>query len=44
MAEYRKAPEAVAALSAEQFRVTQQSDTVEGDGYGAYLDEVEDIQ
>lgn len=37
MTEYRKTPEALAALSAEQFRVTQQSGT-ERPGTGQYLD------
>ena len=37
MPEYRKTPEAVAALSPEQFRVTQQSAT-ERPGTGEYLE------
>ena len=36
MAEYRKTPDAIAALSPEQFRVTQQSGT-ERPGTGEYL-------
>jgi len=37
MNEYRKTPQAIAALSPEQFRVTQQNAT-EHPGTGAYLD------
>ena len=37
MPDYRKTPEAVAALTPEQFRVTQQSAT-ERPGTGEYLD------
>ncbi len=37
MPDYRKTPEAIAALSPEQFRVTQQSAT-ERPGTGAYLE------
>jgi peptide-methionine (R)-S-oxide reductase len=40
MTDYRKTPEAVAALSAEQFRVTQQSGT-ERPGTGKYLNNKE---
>jgi len=40
MPDYRKTPEAVAALSPEQFRVTQQNAT-ERPGTGAYLDNEE---
>lgn len=40
MPEYRKTPEAVAALTPEQFRVTQESGT-ERPGTGAYLDNKE---
>ena len=40
MPEYRKTPEAVAALTPEQYRVTQQSGT-ERPGTGAYLDNKE---
>ena len=40
MPEYRKTPEAVAALSAEQFRVTQKSGT-EAPGTGELLDNEE---
>ena len=40
MAEYRKTPEAVAALSPQQFRVTQQSAT-ERPGSGEYLENEE---
>jgi peptide-methionine (R)-S-oxide reductase len=40
MTEYRKTPEAVAALSPEQFRVTQQSGT-ERPGTGKYLNNKE---
>lgn len=40
MPDYRKTPEALAALSPEQFRVTQQSAT-EGPGTGEYLDNEE---
>ena len=37
MSEYRRSPEAIARLTPEQFRVTQQSGT-EPPGSGAYLD------
>ncbi|HEY9239519.1 MAG TPA: peptide-methionine (R)-S-oxide reductase MsrB [Burkholderiaceae bacterium] len=37
MPDYRKSPEAIAALTPEQFRVTQQNAT-ERPGTGAYLD------
>ena len=40
MAEYRKTPEAISRLSAEQYRVTQQSGT-EQPGTGEYLDNKE---
>ena len=40
MPDYRKSPEAIAALSPEQFRVTQQNAT-ERAGTGAYLDNEE---
>ena len=40
MAEYRKSPEAIAALTPEQFRVTQQTAT-ERPGSGALLDNEE---
>lgn len=40
MPEYKKTPEAVAALTPEQFRVTQESGT-ERPGTGAYLDNKE---
>ena len=40
MTDYRKSPEAIAALSPEQFRVTQQSAT-ERPGTGEYLDNEE---
>ena len=40
MPDYRKSPEAIAALSPEQFRVTQQNAT-ERPGTGAYLDNEE---
>ena len=40
MPDYRKSPEAIAALTPEQFRVTQQSAT-ERPGTGAYLDNEE---
>jgi peptide-methionine (R)-S-oxide reductase len=40
MIQYRKTPEAVSALSPEQYRVTQQSGT-ERPGTGAYLDNKE---
>jgi peptide-methionine (R)-S-oxide reductase len=40
MTQYRKTPEALAALSAEQYRVTQESGT-ERPGTGAYLDNKE---
>ncbi len=40
MAQYRKTPEAVARLSPEQYRVTQQNAT-ERPGTGAYLDNKE---
>jgi peptide-methionine (R)-S-oxide reductase len=40
MPDYRKNPEAIAALTPEQFRVTQQSAT-ERPGTGAYLDNKE---
>lgn len=40
MADYRKTPEAVAALTPEQYRVTQESGT-ERPGTGAYLDNKE---
>lgn len=40
MTEYRKTPEALAALSPEQYRVTQESGT-ERPGTGAYLDNKE---
>ena len=40
MAEYRKTPEAISRLSAEQYRVTQQNGT-EQPGTGEYLDNKE---
>jgi peptide-methionine (R)-S-oxide reductase len=40
MPDYRKSPEAIAALTPEQFRVTQQNAT-ERPGSGAYLDNEE---
>jgi peptide-methionine (R)-S-oxide reductase len=40
MPDYRKSPQAIAALTPEQFRVTQQSAT-ERPGTGAYLDNKE---
>ena len=40
MPDYRKSPEAIAALTPEQFRVTQQNAT-ERPGTGSYLDNVE---
>ena len=40
MAEYRKSPEAISRLSAEQYRVTQQNGTEEP-GTGEYLDNKE---
>ena len=40
MPDYRKSPEAIAALTPEQFRVTQQNAT-ERPGTGAHLDNVE---
>ncbi len=46
MPNYRKTPEAVARLTPEQYRVSQQngSDDMEAEGYGAYLDQVEEVR
>ena len=43
MPTYEKSTEAIAKLTPEQYRVTQQSAT-ERPGTGAYLDQVEDIR